>query len=235
MTGKSISPNVVTYSSLIHAMCNSGQWKEVMALLKEMLANNCKPNVFFYNILVDALWRLSVAEELYKEMSAHGLVPNMITYSTLLHGFCKHDGLCKVGQLTVARELVCGLSFKGLKPDVYTHNIMIKGLCKEGLANEAYELFRKMEVNGCLPNDCSYNVLIQGFLQNNDISTAAKILPKMVSKGFSADISTATMKLSKEDSERPDREGSCNYQTLHDSAESNYLARLSLVHRNSVS
>ena len=70
---------------------------------------------------------------------------------------------------------------------------MIKGLCKAGLENEAYESFRKMEVNGCLPNDCSYNVLIQGLLLNNDISTAAKILPEMVSKGFSADISTATM------------------------------------------
>ena len=69
----------------------------------------------------------------------------------------------------------------------------MKDFFKEGLANKAYELFRKMEVNGCLPDDCSYNVLIQGFLQNNDISTAAKILPEMVCKGFSADISTATM------------------------------------------
>ncbi|XVF82199.1 hypothetical protein PTKIN_Ptkin16aG0026000 [Pterospermum kingtungense] len=35
--------------------------------------------------------------------------------------------------------------------------------------------------------------MIQGLLQNDDTSTAAKFLHEMVGKGFSSDISTATM------------------------------------------
>ena len=53
---------------------------------------------------------------------------------------------------------------------------MIKALCSEGQLTDAYDLFRKMEVNGCLQDDCSYNTMIWGFLQINDISRAAKIL-----------------------------------------------------------
>ena len=43
-------------------------------------------------------------------------------------------------------------------------------------AIEAYELFRKIDVDGCVPNNCSYNTMIQGFLRNRDIVRAAQIL-----------------------------------------------------------
>jgi pentatricopeptide repeat protein len=72
---------------------------------------------------------------------------------------------------------------------------MIKGLLKEGLSNEAYELFRKMEVDGFLPNSCSYNVIIQGFLQNQDSTAAVQLIDEMVGKRFSADSSTFQMLL----------------------------------------
>ncbi|XP_022745851.1 F-box protein At3g54460-like isoform X1 [Durio zibethinus] len=45
----------------------------------------------------------------------------------------------------------------------------------------------------------------------------------------------ACRKFLKEESQKPDREGSRTCRTLHDFAESNYLARLSFVRRNSVS
>jgi pentatricopeptide repeat protein len=72
---------------------------------------------------------------------------------------------------------------------------MIKGLLKEGLSDEAYDLFRKMEDDGFLPNSCSYNVIIQGFLQNQDSSTAIRLINEMVGKRFSADSSTVQMLL----------------------------------------
>ncbi|WRX25338.1 Pentatricopeptide repeat - like 10 [Theobroma cacao] len=109
--------------------------------------------------------RLSAAQELFKGISAHDLVPNMVTYAIfglepdIVHYNMLIDGLCQVGFLKIARNLFCALITKGLNPNVY-----IKGLCKEGLPNEAYELFRKMEVNGCLQDSFSYNTMIRGFL-----------------------------------------------------------------------
>ncbi|XWS74544.1 hypothetical protein CRYUN_Cryun01aG0007100 [Craigia yunnanensis] len=195
----------------------TGQWKEVMTLLNEMLANNCKPNVITYTLLVDALCKegkISEAHDIVERMIQHGVQPNTITYSALM------DGYCLQGQMYDARKVLNLMIIRGCVPDVYSYNIMVNGyckykrvneamelfremsqngplpntvtytalingmarlgLCKAGLENEAYKLFRKMEVNGCVLNSCTYNVLIQGFLLNNDISTAAKILPEMV-------------------------------------------------------
>ncbi|GAV63205.1 PPR_2 domain-containing protein [Cephalotus follicularis] len=85
------------------------------------------------------------------------------------------------------------LAVKRLHPDVITCTIMINGLCKEGLPNEAYDLFRKMEDYGCVPNSCSYNTIIKGFFRNNDASIAMQLLEEMVNRGFSADVSTIEM------------------------------------------
>ena len=70
---------------------------------------------------------------------------------------------------------------------------MIRGLCKEGLIDEACELLEKMDGNGCSPNDCTYNTLIQGLLQWNETSKAIEFVKMMVGKGFSANVSTASM------------------------------------------
>ncbi|EOY19773.1 Uncharacterized protein TCM_045113 [Theobroma cacao] len=68
MRGQGIPPTVVTSNSLIHAMCNSCLW-----------------------LFVKTIERLSVAQELFKEMmSTPGVVPNMIIYSALLYGLCTH-------------------------------------------------------------------------------------------------------------------------------------------------
>ncbi|GAV70123.1 PPR domain-containing protein [Cephalotus follicularis] len=68
---------------------------------------------------------------------------------------------------------------------------MMHGLCKEGLANKAYDLFRKIEENGCSLDGCSYNKFILGLLRNNDTSRAMQLLHEMVDKGYSTDASTA--------------------------------------------
>jgi len=114
-----------------------------------------------------------------------GLLPDLITYSILLDGCCKHghldealkmleamqerkierdialhtiliEGMFIAGELEVAKELSSKLFVDGMRPTVQTY---IKGLLKEGLSDEAYELFRKMEDNSFLPDGCSYNVL----------------------------------------------------------------------------
>ncbi|XLT59838.1 hypothetical protein HN873_052442, partial [Arachis hypogaea] len=50
-----ISPNVITYSSLIFGLCLVGQYKEAIDLLSEMVLRNIIPNVRTYSILIDGL------------------------------------------------------------------------------------------------------------------------------------------------------------------------------------
>ena len=70
---------------------------------------------------------------------------------------------------------------------------MLKRLCEEELIDEASELLEKMDGNGCTPNDRTYNTIIYGLLKQNETSKAMKYLKIMVDKGFSGNVTVATM------------------------------------------
>ena len=56
-----------------------------------------------YNTIIDSLCKdklISKACDLYSEMIAKGIFPNVVTYTTLMYG------LCLVGQLKEATDLI---------------------------------------------------------------------------------------------------------------------------------
>ncbi|CAI0429524.1 unnamed protein product [Linum tenue] len=59
-----------------------------------------------------------------------------------------------------------------LRPSTHTYSVTIGGLCRQGLVDEAYDLFRKMEL---------------------DPHEAVALIQEMVSKGFSADTTTMSL------------------------------------------
>ncbi|GAB4855436.1 hypothetical protein Ancab_024059 [Ancistrocladus abbreviatus] len=101
------------------------------------------------------------------------------------------DGLCESGRHSTAIQLFSSLSERNLQPNLKTYSVMPKGLCKAGLLVEAIELFERMEENGCWPNDAFHSIIIQEFLHNSDIAKAMHYVDIMISKGFSAGVSTA--------------------------------------------
>ncbi|KHG22904.1 hypothetical protein F383_29207 [Gossypium arboreum] len=146
---KGIKPNIITYSCLIHGMCDSGQQEKATTLLNEMLDNNISLNIVTYTILIDILCKegmiskavetidmmrkqgnLKEALKFFQTMQNGGLELDIVPYTILI------DGLCKAGHIEVAKELFRQLSDSGLKPNVYKYGVMINGLCKEGLPDE---------------------------------------------------------------------------------------------------
>ncbi|CAI0556613.1 unnamed protein product [Linum tenue] len=43
-----------------------------------------------------------------------------------------------------------------VQPNIVTYNIVISGLCRHGFVDEAYGLFKMIEVSGCYQNYHSY-------------------------------------------------------------------------------
>ncbi|KDP32442.1 hypothetical protein JCGZ_13367 [Jatropha curcas] len=79
-----------------------------------------------------------------------GIKPDVITYSSLMDGYCLHN------QVDQAREIFDLMVSNGHTPNVVTYNILIMRILGEmpckGLLDEALKVFRKMEGNGCLPS-----------------------------------------------------------------------------------
>ncbi|XP_021836080.1 putative pentatricopeptide repeat-containing protein At1g12700, mitochondrial [Spinacia oleracea] len=143
-------------------------------------------------------------------MQAHGIPPDVITYSSLVDVLCKSarldaavailkdmedkgikptiviysilmNSLCESGQLEDAANLFYDLVLKGLQPNVKTYN---------GLMNEVDKVLRNMEEDGCSPDDITYNTIIRRYILNNDLSKALWYCDLMVNKGFEADANT---------------------------------------------
>ncbi|XP_058106457.1 pentatricopeptide repeat-containing protein At3g22470, mitochondrial-like [Magnolia sinica] len=163
MVGKGIRPNVFTYSSLIHGLCNLGQWKEAMILFEEMLDGGISPDVTTFSILVNALCKEGMIKEahgLLELMTQRGEEPNVITYNALMNGYCFTN------QMDAALKIFDNMVSKGHKPSVVTYNILIDGYCKNQMVDEAMQLFREMPCKGLEPNVVNYSTLICGLCRH---------------------------------------------------------------------
>jgi pentatricopeptide repeat protein len=79
-----ISPDVITYTSLIGGLGLIGQPDKARDLLKEMRELGCHPDVAAYNATIRNFViakRLGDAFELMDEMASKGLMPNATTYN----------------------------------------------------------------------------------------------------------------------------------------------------------
>ncbi|KAL0414038.1 UNVERIFIED_CONTAM: putative pentatricopeptide repeat-containing protein, mitochondrial [Sesamum radiatum] len=176
-----------------NGLCIVGRWKDVKVLFNEMLDNKIFPDLWTFNILVDAICKEGMVEEaenVLEIMVQRNVCPDIVTYNVLMDGYCLRgqmdtgvtpniiaysiviDGLCKGGKLDIARDLFNQLPSKGLQPNVTIHNIIIGSLCREGLAEDAKVLLSEMEKSGCAPDSVTYRVMIQGFLMRNELYNA---------------------------------------------------------------
>nr|GEY16259.1 hypothetical protein [Tanacetum cinerariifolium] len=139
------------------------------------------PSVSTYSSIMQGLFEsqnLVAATELFDEMLAKGLNPDILTCGILFNGMCnnsqvydalvpfrklkkdemmKDAGLCMIdgfnkGNLNMAVDLFDKLLLKGLKPTLMTYTVVIRVLFQNGLFDKAKELLKKMEEDGCLPS-----------------------------------------------------------------------------------
>jgi len=72
-------------------------------------------------------------------MSTNENFPNVVTYNTLMGGFCR------VGRPKNALELLHEMQGCGQHPDCQTYSILLDGLCKNLYFQEAMTLLHEME------------------------------------------------------------------------------------------
>ena len=99
--------------------------------------------------------KVDEARECFRKMTKGGSKPDIITYNSLLNGFCKVGDTTAVVQLfrNMEKDRFC-------KPNIVSYNTVINGLCKDGLCVDALSLFSEMACNRVLPDVYTYNSLI---------------------------------------------------------------------------
>ncbi|KAL0363736.1 UNVERIFIED_CONTAM: Pentatricopeptide repeat-containing protein [Sesamum calycinum] len=81
----------------------------------------------------------------------------------------------------------------GLKPNVYTHTVLIDGLCKKGWTEKAFRLFLKLvRSDNYKPNVHTYTAMISGYCKEEKLNRAEMLLVKMQEQGIAPNWNTFT-------------------------------------------
>ncbi|KAJ0052903.1 hypothetical protein Pint_01492 [Pistacia integerrima] len=172
-------PNSVTFSTLIHGLCEVGRLEEAFSLKEEIKENKLKeeyamfgkilkygvvPSVVTYTILIDGLSRageFSLALNTIKMMNLAGCPPNVYTYTVII------NGLCQSGRLNEAQMLTFKMFDFGVSPNHITYTILVKAHVNAGRLDHALNIVSIMAVNGCQLNDRIFSALIKGLISSN--------------------------------------------------------------------
>ncbi|KZV37174.1 pentatricopeptide repeat-containing protein mitochondrial [Dorcoceras hygrometricum] len=115
------SPDHFTHSIVSKELCRNGHVTEALKFHGWALDKNLVKDSFPYNILINYLCRsndISGAKQLLCSMFVRGFIPNLVTYATMI------DGYCKAGWMGIA-----GTRY----PDMVEMEKDSHDLCKEGL------------------------------------------------------------------------------------------------------
>ncbi|KAF2311642.1 hypothetical protein GH714_025462 [Hevea brasiliensis] len=86
MTMEGVPPDGFVYCSLIDGCCKNGNMEKALSLFLEMVDKGIASTSAF-NALIMAFAGTMKAEQLFLEMEKRNLMPNVLTYTMLLHGY----------------------------------------------------------------------------------------------------------------------------------------------------
>lgn len=156
-----------TYATLIDGVCRSGDFDRVFNLLDDMEKKGISVSIVTYNSVISGLCkvgRTSEADEVSKDK-----VGDIVTYSTLLHGYVEEENV--TGILETKRRL----ENAGVSLDVVTCNILIKALFLIGAYEDVLIIYKRMEEMDLLPDSVTFCTMIDGYCKAGRIDDALKI------------------------------------------------------------
>merc|ERR1712224_987870 len=155
--------NTVLYTTLIKGCSKQKDLQSALALFREMKQEMVPYNIITYNSIIDVCVNcgaVHVAEGIFQQMideeaRSHGSSPDIITFSTLLKGYCQAGELDKAFMVLEAireRELPC---------DELVFNTLIDGCVKTGDLSTGLGLFGEMLKAGAQPSSITHSILVK--------------------------------------------------------------------------
>ncbi|CDO99688.1 unnamed protein product [Coffea canephora] len=168
----SIEPDIVSYNTVVKALCDVGSVDSASVVMNEMESSNIQPDVVTFNTLLDAFYknnRIEEAEKLWCLMEKKNVLANVRTYNSRLRGLVADN------RVSDAAELIEEMGKKGVKPDNYSFNALMKGFVDVGNLEEAKVWYKKMMRNGCGPDRATFGMLIPFACDKDDFDYAFEL------------------------------------------------------------
>ncbi|EOA35255.1 hypothetical protein CARUB_v10020417mg [Capsella rubella] len=134
-----------------------------------------------FNIAIKSFCDLGILDGAYmamRQMEKSGLQPDVVTYTTLISAFYKHER-CVIGN-----GLWNLMVLKGCKPNLTTFNVRIQFLVNRRRAWDANDLLLLMPRLHVEPDNITYNMVIKGFFLARFPEMAERVYTAMHGKGY---------------------------------------------------
>ncbi|MBA0738671.1 hypothetical protein Gogos_012001 [Gossypium gossypioides] len=178
--------DTIAYNVVTRLLCEKWDMDMGHKLMIEIGLIDLYPDMRTYFAMIKGFCnasRLEEACELFQAMKGQGFSPNVMAYSVLLEGICKHRSTRK------ALELLGEMDKTGrnCSPNVITYTFVIKSFCEKGQTIKALRILNRMEAcqvtgRGVSNSDC-YSSLVLALIKINRLDEAEKLLRKMLVSG----------------------------------------------------
>ncbi|CAA7018375.1 unnamed protein product [Microthlaspi erraticum] len=190
------------YFKLFTSLCSEGCLDKALVVLKRMLAYGVEPGGSMYGKMIGKLCaldepRLREAQLVFDTMVRRGLVPDLFTYTIMIHTYCRGNELQK------ADDLFEDMKKRGIKPDVVTYTVLLDSHLKsdpehretgsvigEVQKRKASEVFRELQAADIELDVVCYTVLIDRQCKIPNLEIATKLLDRMIDSGLKPDMVT---------------------------------------------
>ncbi|RHN44772.1 putative pentatricopeptide [Medicago truncatula] len=116
----------------------------------------------FMNITISTMCKsnqIAKAETVLIDGIKLGLNPDIITYNTLIDGYCRFVGI------DAAYNILNRMKEAGINPDVVSYNSLSSGAVRKCLLQKSLDLFDEMLQSGIRPDVWSYNILMHCYFR----------------------------------------------------------------------
>ncbi|PKI74837.1 hypothetical protein CRG98_004609 [Punica granatum] len=171
-----------SYTSYITYSGKSLNPLKALEIYRGIAEQSMRTNVYICNAVLSCLVRngkFDSSIKVFREMKQDGLVPDVVTYSTLLSGCMKvKDGYSK------ALELVRELKNDELKMDGVIYGTLLAVCASNNQCQEAEKYFQQMKDEGHVPNEFHYSSLLNAYSADGNYKKAEELVQQMKSVGL---------------------------------------------------
>lgn len=175
MKASGVSPDVISFSTILNGWANSGKLKEALEIMEKMEGEGIVPDVQIFSILIKACSRSQnclEAEKLVEKMGKRGINPNVVSYTTVISCYCSK------GEMNEAIRVFEGMEGAKVKGNELTFRTLVWGFCEAKEPTKADLILDRMEASGMFPDSKSYQLLAQSWRDLGVESEAEKVEEK---------------------------------------------------------
>ncbi|KAL2234712.1 UNVERIFIED_CONTAM: Pentatricopeptide repeat-containing protein, mitochondrial [Sesamum indicum] len=169
-----ITPDVITYTTLIAAFYKVNRPEIANGLWNLMVLKGCLPNVATFNVRIQFLvskGRAWEANKLLAFMRRHKKFPELpdeVTYNLVIKGFCR------AGFSEMAMRVYSAFHNEGYKPNQKIYQTMIHYLCEAGDFDLAYSMCKDSMQKNWFPSVHTIYNLLEGLRKDGKLDKLDK-------------------------------------------------------------